>query len=409
VRAVKLARAQIKQAYAKRQRAPKRQFKTTPSAASASAPPNQTVTTAPLAVGTVGQYSQYPTQTGKPQMDTDVTNAADWSTAIGVRIAGQDIISGYVGMSPVNGHTGLCYSLGGSPTSSWMMNLSPLAISPRLAQLEQTYFFYAFRELTFQYIPIVNSQYIPTGGTTNLGSCAITMAVCGNNDSASSMSDTTISFQQAVSEIVPSVTGLAWETMALTYKFNGKRVFETSTNNVTEADEMYQGALLIGSNVFSFNDTPYQIGIMRVSYVIDFYQPSFVQTSPTLSLVMAMQNMHSAILSLDKDSKDGKALTRFKHRFRHGKHDDRLETFIRDNYLTIAALARGFHSTRIPQCDDELWAGYPEPISSIQPSALETTSSSSSSSSSSSQSSTSSSFLPAGIKLPPTKPQAPHK
>jgi len=301
----------------------------------------------PVAVGTVGQYSTPPRQTGAPQMDTDVSSASDWTAQVGVRVTGQDIVSGYVGFdSSVDAtHYGVCFDLGITGTDTAIMNLSPRNISPRLAQYEEMYFFYAFREIIFQYIPTVTAGQTVNEGLTNIGSAALTMAVSNNNDSISNISDTTVGFQQMVAEIVPSVTGLAWEPMALTYRFGGKRVFETSTLGVTEADEILQGGLVMGCSMSNtLAGGGFQFGIMRVTYVIDFYQPSYVQTNPTLLLVSSFDRMYRALQTLT-DCKDFKS-SHFRHRLRGLRDDSRFEDFVRDNWPTLSALVRGFHSTR---------------------------------------------------------------
>jgi hypothetical protein len=143
--------------------------------------------------------------------------------------------------------------------------LTPGNISPRLRNLEELYEFYAIRKLMIQYMPLCP--------TTTAGAVAL-----GIQQSALGASAVTVTTQQQVLEMTPSVLTPVWQSASTIYTHSGTKVWMTSTGGASDQSEdvqMLVNAVIAGGAV----STNY--GQLRLEYVIDFYKPTPIQTGPS--------------------------------------------------------------------------------------------------------------------------------
>jgi len=278
--------------------------------------------TAPVAVGSVGNFAVPPSFSGEPQWSTDVTSSprrGPQQTQTAIRVVGMDVIQGTYGLTfTAEGGPnfyGLCAELGvidtGATTNS---PLTPANISSRLAQIEEIYYYYAIRSLVLNFIPSVN----PTTTIANnadppvnlpLGSLPLGFSVAMQADAAGALAEGAPFFTNVL-QSQPAVSFTSWEPATLSYEFTGKKVWKTSKTN--EADsEQYTQALLLGASAISYgsgtDSSTYQpIGIVRCTYVIDFYLPSPILNSPALTLVTGAERIIKAFQMFSKigDSKE---------------------------------------------------------------------------------------------------------
>jgi len=233
-----------------------------------------TVQTAPFSTGRKFGPSVMPTLGGLPQKDTDMTSASSWSTQTGTRMFGSDICE-FITLSG-NSTMGTSYSIvySGGAYQEWQ-GLTPGNVSSRLSLQESIYQYYAWRKLLIEFVPLIGPS-VTTGSETVL----LTAALVSDYDAAATLSDGSTLFTQ-VSQVVPSVAWTAWEGANLGYSFSGKKLWETDDSGPDP--EVYTQITLAGASRTPFG-APVALAAIRVTYVIDFYCPSFVNNSPAMSL-----------------------------------------------------------------------------------------------------------------------------
>jgi len=254
---------------------------------------------APTVVGSVVNYSVLPTQSGQPQKNTIYTSASTWSSNTGIRIAGSDIVAGTIGFSGNTGQYGLAQNLGAlAGISSMWTTFTPQGVSPRLLQFEEMYTFYAFRSMLVQYIPSIASS------AAN-GTVVCSLAMGQSYDVSTDITDGKYGLQN-VAQVNPSMTFSAWEPASMQFNFTGEKLWETIDTG--DQDDYVQYVMLAaaatagGASVVPF-------GLIRITYEIDFYIPSFNNNDPAYQLTTGVDRIFSAlsaILPSDEKSEDGK-------------------------------------------------------------------------------------------------------
>jgi len=244
---------------------------------------------APSSVGVVVSNSYF-RMDGKAQSNTEFSGMGDSCRVVGCDLYGTSVASG----ASSNGGFG----------SGAVANLSPSAISPRLTNLEELFQYYAIRELQIQYIPAV-------GSTT-----AVAVAL-GVSQDALDATGAVVSYttQQKVLELTPSVLTPAWQSAMMTYRHNGVKVWRTSSTSAGSSDDYLQAALIA---VLLGNAASTTYGQLRMQYVIDFYKPTPVESSPSLVFYKkqllqarreaAAEKLGACVVKLpigSKDAKDG--------------------------------------------------------------------------------------------------------
>jgi hypothetical protein len=168
----------------------------------------------------------------------------------------------------------------GSGTYVGAIPISPSQLSSRLQLIEETYGFFAFRELVFTYVPYV--------GTSTAG--GIGFAYDMSYDEAASMGATTGIPLTSVLQHEESVLAPVYECSKVSFKFTGSRLW-SCTNVASPTDvltDFFQGVLwACGTNNVSAS-TNY--GRLLVSGVIDFYKQVEVTTSPSLRIQRIWDN-----------------------------------------------------------------------------------------------------------------------
>jgi hypothetical protein len=217
--------------------------------------PKKDVYTAPSNTSTTFRSVSVPTVRGTPQQDTDIGTCPD-----SVRVVGDDLISNAIASDG-------SHNYGFGATGSFL-NIAPGDISTRLQNYEEMYQYYAIRELTLLYTNDV--------GSTTAGSVAI-----GILQSTSDNTSETINTQQLCLELKPAFKTAVWETERLTYRFNGKRLYNTDTS-ISVSDFKYQIQIYAILNSASLSAATF--GTLRVSYVIDFYKQTPITANPSLRI-----------------------------------------------------------------------------------------------------------------------------
>jgi len=206
---------------------------------------------APSSVGVVVSNSYF-RMDGKAQLNTEIAGMGDSCRVVGCDLFGTAVASGASG----NG------GFAGSSSAT----LTPNQISPRLANLEELYQYYAIRQLQIQYIPTVGSNT----------SVSVATGVEQSYDASAAV---TYNSQQKVLELTPSVLAPAWQSASMTYRHTGSKLWRTTTVGAGTAEEYVQALLecvLLGHAA----STTY--GQLRMEYVIDFYKPTPVESNPSL-------------------------------------------------------------------------------------------------------------------------------
>jgi len=157
-------------------------------------------------------------------------------------------------------------------TALYYKDLTPSSVSPRLAQYEQLYQYYAFRKLRIIYQPL-------SGSTTAVGMNIGLINGTTNNadDLIPSPTATT------VMELRPAMQGLVWSTNEMSYEHNGARLFDTDAAKSAE-ELVTQAALVCVLDGTPVAGTTY--GKLHISGIIDFYKDVPVPTSPAPSFYL---------------------------------------------------------------------------------------------------------------------------
>jgi hypothetical protein len=235
-----------------------------------------TAVAAPFSIGMNVGPSLMPRSAGPPQMDTTVTSSKTWTSQMGERIVGSDYFQ-YVLTSTTSAMGGYnCLSLGdGNNTNN--VALSPTTISTRLEVQETLYMYYAFREVLFEILP-------GTAPNAAEGTQFLSFGIIQDWTAAEQLGNNAYLFG-SIAQVVPSVSFTAWEGAKLTYKYAGQKVFECTTDSADKED-YFQASIAAGSRseIPGSGTSPVLLGVIRVTYVIDFYCPSFFLLDPAYSL-----------------------------------------------------------------------------------------------------------------------------
>lgn len=217
--------------------------------------PKTQVATAPTAVGNNLGSSYIRKLPGRVQKTADY-DSSDGS----LRVEFSDLLGTLVKAGSTTASAGF----GG--TATYLVGLSPAAISPRLEQFEEIFEFYAFRKFRVEYIPL-------SGSTTAVG---VNMGITNNIDSSS---DWGIPTAQQMLELRPSMATMAWQNSAMEYSHTGTRLWATSRTGTAspDASEYQQGAILCSLDGSPVAGTTY--GKVRITGIVDFYKEEPVDTT----------------------------------------------------------------------------------------------------------------------------------
>jgi hypothetical protein len=254
---------------------------------------------APFSVGFNIGPSVMPKHVGTPQMDTTVSSAATWQTQMGVRVAGSDYLNYTLAANP--GTTSM-YSVltSGASTPIIGVGLTPLVVSSRLGTQEELYQYYAFREILFEILP---GQAPNAAQGVNFLAFGVSQDVTAGNQLVNNNT-----LFQNITQLVPSVSWTAWEGAKLIYKYSGIRVFEC-TDQSTDDEDWTQAFICAGLRT-SISGGAF-MGIIRVTYIIDFYCPSFVLSSPSYALQCAVSRLARVYDSLPCEDKAPEGFQKF--------------------------------------------------------------------------------------------------
>jgi len=157
------------------------------------------------------------------------------------------------------------------------------------------YQYYAFREVNLEFVP--NLYPGQTGSNNNMY-----MAILQDYDSAASNLTDDGGLPQKIAQIVPSVVFTAWKGATLTYKFNGKRLWETDVNG--SDPEVYTQMTLCGGANSPLNTAIW--ADLRITYVVDFYIPTFIDSTPALRISRSLSYVEETVRALLSEKKDHK-------------------------------------------------------------------------------------------------------
>lgn len=248
------------------------------------------IMTAPVAVGMSSGPSMIPSIGYLPQKDTDFTSSSNWSTQTGVRVYGSDVMNIllYAHGSTTENVYGVVADFSAGVTQAASFPLGPFEISSRLAAQSGQYQYYAFRELLIEIQPGVTPESATGHGADN-----VAMGLAQDYDLiVASLMTTDPTCYQKISQIVPSVTWTAWEPASLTYKFNGKRLWECDTNSA-DPESYFQLTLCAATrgNNSQSTLTPAILAVLKVTYIVDFYMPTFLFTSTAYTYRYLMDSL----------------------------------------------------------------------------------------------------------------------
>jgi len=173
------------------------------------------------------------------------------------------------------------YGLSGGGAGTYAASLTPENVSSRLAQYEEMYQWYAFRDLLITYCPLISTN---TSVGYNLGINQNTsMAI---SEGAPSAAD--------VNEYSPSMAGPVYVPQTMKYSYHGKKLWSTSTDTGSDALQSVQAQLQCILDGTPTASTTY--GKLRITGAIDFYKqcPVFT-TDPALVLRRRISKPGAAI------------------------------------------------------------------------------------------------------------------
>jgi len=250
----------------------------------------------PFAVGFNLGPSLAPSQGYLPQLDTDQTSAKDWSTQTGVRVYGSDVANFFLASSQSTNTSYYLITTNATSSSSYTatVGLTPSTISSKLSLQESIYQWYAWRELKIEFLPT---------GVPNSAQSAFFLAagILSDLDNADSLTNSSTLFQQAL-QIVPSVGWTAWENATLIYSFHGKKLWETDVEN-SSFPEVYTQCMLVAGTRNTQTGGNLTLAMVRITYIIDFYCPTFITHSPALSARLTFAPFQKAVFDLLRDMK----------------------------------------------------------------------------------------------------------
>jgi len=156
-------------------------------------------------------------------------------------------------------------------TATFVVNLSPNSISPRLAQYEELYQWYAIRELIVEYCPLISTA-------TSVG---FNIGITNNLSQVQALELGSVTAAD-VNELSPSMSGPVYLPNQMVFRHKGMKLFSTNTDSAPlgTAVQAQIFCILDGSPATS---TVY--GKLRLCGVVDFYKQVPPTTSdPTLLL-----------------------------------------------------------------------------------------------------------------------------
>jgi hypothetical protein len=165
--------------------------------------------------------------------------------------------------------------------------LTPSLISTRLTNLEELFQYYAIRELRICYTNDV--------GSTIAGSVAI-----GLVQSADTAVDIGTYTQQQVLELSPSFKTAVWEPESCMYRHTGSRLWNTDKSSAGAAEQYAQAYLVAALNASTLAAATF--GTLWLEYVIDFYKPTPVESTPALRIAKLMRQNRISIEQLAASS-----------------------------------------------------------------------------------------------------------
>lgn len=243
---------------------------------------------APAAVGVNFGPALLPFVGAEPQKDTDMTSPGTWSTQTGVRVYGSDMFTYNLRTEVVtSGSWQLLFNSTADPDYNVYVPFTPSTVSSRLSLQESLYQYYAWRELVIEFIPLIT----PSGG--GIAANLLSVGLLTDYDAIMALSNTSTLFSQ-VNSLVPSVAFTAWENAKLVYRFAGKRLWETDTLIGGDAEGWTQLTMVAANRAAGVVGAT-DLSAIRVTYVIDFYMPSFVGLTPALSAKFGWTILNKAL------------------------------------------------------------------------------------------------------------------
>jgi hypothetical protein len=225
------------------------------------------LTSSPSSFGFVAPKSYF-------RMGTGVQQLAEQDARSGVRCSGCALYGGNVQSYTASSPTGItlngAFGSSGSPNVGFAL-ISPNSVDPRLADLAQTYQYYAFRKIIVRYVPAVATS---TNGALFLGiakdpyAASIEFAVVG---AATGNSGGT---PQMCLDYDPSLMTTIWQPALMEFQHNGTKLWETEANSVEPLIERIQAALVgITQSPAITESTATLWGFLWIEYVVDLYVP----------------------------------------------------------------------------------------------------------------------------------------
>lgn len=209
---------------------------------------------------------------GNPQVLTDQTGNSNFT---GIRVEFSDIMPNTLGIlstvAPSNLIPAFLLPAGGL---GYGANITPAGVSRRLAQLSAMYEFYAFREITF--------EFIPAKSTAQDGQIAF--GVMRDPAVFSDGEFNNVYGYQNIMELETAISTSVWSTARVTMRFKGTKVWYTMNNpsgvSQHSFDDYVQSMLVAGTAgvpVPAAVPGTEVLGHFRVSGIIDLYRTVFIE------------------------------------------------------------------------------------------------------------------------------------
>jgi hypothetical protein len=249
-----------------------------------SSKPNVTLTPAPIAFGTSMSNVNDFKMGGKPQPNSRYQ--------AGIRVVGSGFFfygtAGTTSGVPTDAILTTAASnlsnvfndTGAASDANWVRRLTPSTMSLRLGLQATIYRFYAIRDLTITYVPVVSTA---TNGSVAF---AIIRDPYQINRSSSAFAAESPRTPEGLVCFQPSCMTPVWEPCTLRYKFNGPEVFSiwsaTQTDSDLSGDVGEHIQLLLGASASGLGASQ-NIGRLMIKYTVDFYQPGTALITSAIS------------------------------------------------------------------------------------------------------------------------------
>lgn len=217
-------------------------------------------------------------------MSDRAQRSCDQGQCASVRIVGSDVMKIKLGADLV-ANANVYGVLGTAGASQAAGFITPFYISTRLATFAGMYAWYAFRRIKLTFVPLVGPTSVAS--TTAVNAAAnIAVAICTDSSSDGvGGNDGPATFQQ-VMEVIPSTAFPAWEGGSLLYKFNGTKVWATSSNNSsTNPDTIDSAQLALRAMWSAVNAALTSVATTHniyIEYVLDLYRPQETTVYPSI-------------------------------------------------------------------------------------------------------------------------------